>query len=137
MSASTTTTKHLNGDLPSRVHSLVRAYVQYRTEQKAGLKWSDFKDKKVRDAVSGRESIDVPGPYREARLKVCNDAFLRIRSCRVRDDFVNYFAGTICSVPQYLPEQEYQLIAQALLDGDRWEEIRTLSMLALSAQSSF
>ena len=64
--------------------------------------------------------------------KVCGDAFLAMRGRNDRD-FVAYFAGTICSVPQWLPEKEYLEVSQALTTD--WDKVKTLAMLALSACS--
>jgi CRISPR-associated protein Cmx8 len=83
--------------LPRRVRRMVYGYIMRRTEHRCQIKWDDFRDKRVHDAASGRDRIDVPQKYREAREKVCTDAFLRMRSCRSRQDFVEYFIGTICS----------------------------------------
>lgn len=130
MTSATTT----GSELAQRVHDLVRTYVVRKSEDKSKIPWDSFKDRKVVDQ-SGRERIDVPEAYREGREKVCKDAFLRMRGCRAREDFVTYFTGTICSVPQYLPGTEYQLIAKAILDDDRWEEVKALAMLTLSALS--
>ncbi len=124
----------MGSELPRRVHDLVRAYVFRRTEEKSKVSWDSFRDRKVTDP-SGRERINVPQAYSEAREKVCKDVFLRMRACRAREDFVAYFTGTICSVPQYLPDAEYQLMANAVLDEDRWEEVKALAMLTLSALS--
>lgn len=121
-------------ELARRVHDLVRAYVFRRTDEKAKVPWESFKERKVTDE-KGRERIDIPQAYREAREKVCKDAFLRMRACRAREDFVAYFTGTICSVPQYLADPEYQAMASAILDDDRWEEVKALAMLTLSALS--
>lgn len=121
-------------ELATRVHDLVQTYVRLRTESKSGIQWKDFKDRKVRDE-SGKERLDVPAKYREARTKVCTDAFLRLRACRAREDFVAYFTGTICSVPQFIRPDDYQEIALALLDGELWEDVKGLSMLALSRLS--
>lgn len=122
-------------DLSRRVHNMVTAYVNRKSEAKSGIKWADFKDKKIKDPQTGKERLDVPQRYREAREKVCADAFLRLRSCKSKEDFVSYFAGTICSVPQFLPSAEYEKLALALLDKERWQEARALAMLALSALS--
>ena len=73
-----------------------------------------------------------PQEYREAREKVCSDAFLAMRGRRDQE-FVEYFTGTICSVPQYLSQEEYIAVARALMTD--WERIKILSMLALSAHS--
>jgi len=122
--------------LSQRVHSLVKAYVYRKSESKSGMKWDDFKNKKVKDESTGKERINVPKRYREVREKVCADAFLRLRACKAREDFVSYFTGTICSVPQFLPEAEYQIVADAILTDERWEEVKALTMLALSGLSN-
>jgi CRISPR-associated protein Cmx8 len=129
-----TSATSIGSELARRVHGLVRAYVYRRTEERSRIPWDSFKDRKIIDQ-GGRERVDVPPPYREAREKVCKDVFLRIRACRAREDFVTYFTGTICSVPQYLPEAEYQLMANAIFDEDQWEEVKALAMLTLSALS--
>lgn len=122
--------------LSQRIHGLVKAYVYRKSESKSGIKWDDFKAKKVKDGSTGKERIDVPKRYRDAREKICADAFLRLRACKAREDFVSYFTGTICSVPQFLPELEYQTVADAILTEERWEEVKALTMLALSGLSN-
>lgn len=122
--------------LSQRVHGLVKAYVYRKSESKSVIKWDDFKDKKVKDESTGRERLNVPQKYREVREKICADAFLRLRACKAREDFVSYFTGTICSVPQFLPEAEYLKVADAILTDERWEEVKALTMLALSALSN-
>lgn len=122
--------------LNRRIYGLVFEYVMRKTEIKSGgIKWDDFKDKKIKDQTTGKEVIDIPPKYREAREKVCTDAFLRLRSCKSKEDFVTYFTGTLCSVPQYLPMNEYDELSVELLDGDKWIEIKSLAMLALSGLS--
>jgi CRISPR-associated protein Cmx8 len=112
-------------DLTPRIYEMVRAYVLRRTEGRTLIRWEEFKatkDEKRKEA------------YRQARQKVCTDAFLAMRSRRSREEFRDYFVGTICAVPQYLPDEQYREIATALAT-DQWEEIRSLAMLALSAHS--
>jgi CRISPR-associated protein Cmx8 len=118
-----------------RVYNLVWGFVRRRTEVKSGIRWEDFKGRRVVDPTTGKDRLDVPQKYREIRERVCTDAFLRLRGCRAREDFVSYFTGTICSVPQYLPEAEYQAVASAMLSEERWEEVKALAMLALSGLS--
>jgi CRISPR-associated protein Cmx8 len=121
--------------ISERVYKLVQSYVYRKTESKSGIKWDDFKNKRVKDPNTNRERIDVPQRYREIRERVCMDAFLRLRACHAKEDFVSYFSGTLCSVPHYLPEADYQAVADALLSNERWEEVKALSMLALSSFS--
>ena len=119
--------KDQDDQLARRVYRLIQAYVNYRTEEKSGKKYEDFKSNKDE---KGRPIY--PKEYREAREKVCSDAFLAMRGRREKD-FVEYFTGTICSVPQWLPEEEYLAVTQALIAES--EKVKTLAMLALSAWS--
>lgn len=129
MTESTETT-----DLSKRVHEIIQQYVYRRTEDKARMSWQEARNSARQDPQTGR--MQTHPDYRDARLKVCQDAFLAIRARRARQEFVAYFTGTICSVPQFLPLPQYQLIAQALLGaGDEWEDVKALAMLSLSALS--
>jgi CRISPR-associated protein Cmx8 len=116
-------------NLASRVYEMVRAYAIRKTEGRCRISWESFRES--RDET-GR--IKVPEAYREARHKICTDAFLAMRSRRSREEFRDYFIGSICSVPQYLPEDDYQAVAGAL-GSDGWEDVRSLAMLAMSAHA--
>lgn len=115
--------------LEKHVYDMIGSYIRQKTEAKSEIKWSEFKNKKTTD---GR--IDIPPKYREAKQKLCMDAFLAMRSRRDHE-FIEYFAGTICSVPQFLPSENYVFVSQTLLEDGGWEKVKTLSMLALSAHS--
>lgn len=122
--------------LPVLIHRLVSNYVNRKTDEKSVVKWDSFKDKKIKDEKSGKERIDTPKAYRDAREKVVNDAFLAMRSRRDQD-FVDYFTASICSVGQFLrsdgKDNEFSIVALALLG--RREDVKTLTLLALSANS--
>jgi CRISPR-associated protein Cmx8 len=118
-------------DLPLLVHRIVREYVQRKAEERSGIRWEDFKDKKKTDE-SGRPRIDVPAAYTEAKEKTASSVFLEMRSRR-EQDFVAHFTATFCSVKQRLPEREYQVVAEALLQQP--DDVKTLTLLALSANS--
>jgi CRISPR-associated protein Cmx8 len=124
--------KGLSPEASQRVYDIVRAYVYRRTEEKSSIAWDQIKGKKVKDPTSGRERIDYPKEYVEARQKVCRDAFLRLRSCKSREDFVAFFTATFCAVPQFLPPEEYRELSRMLLDTENWSDARALAMLALS-----
>jgi CRISPR-associated protein Cmx8 len=115
--------------LEKRIYDMIGAYVRHKTEAKSNFKWSDFRDKKTPDG-----KMAIPPVYVEAKQKICMDAFLAMRSRR-EQEFIEYFAGTICSVPQFLPADDYVFVSQALLEENGWEKVKTLSMLALSAHS--
>lgn len=110
------------------VHRLVREYANRRTEEKSGEKYEDFKIKK-----DDKGRIIYPKKYADDREDICRDAFLAMRG-RGEQDFVEYFTGTICSVAQYLPEDDYLVVSRALMTQP--ETVKTLSMLAVSAVSS-
>ncbi len=115
--------------LEKHIYGMIGSYVRQKTEARSKIKWSDFKDKRTQDG-----KIPIPPAYIEARQKVCMDAFLAMRSRRDQE-FIEYFAGTICSVPQFLPSDDYVFVSQTLLGEGGWEKVKTLSMLALSAHS--
>ena len=115
--------------LEKRVYDMVGSYVRQKTEARSKIKWGDFKAKKTPEG-----KMAIPPAYIEARQKICMDAFLAMRSRRDQE-FIEYFTGTICSVPQFLPSDDYVFVSQTLLEEDGWEKVKTLSMLALSAHS--
>jgi CRISPR-associated protein Cmx8 len=115
--------------LERRVYDMIGAYVGHKAEAKSGIKRKDFRDKGTQD---GKRAI--PSEYLKARQEVCADVFLAMRSRR-EQDFIGYFTGTICSVPQFLPPDEYVFVSQTLLEEGGWEKVKTLSMLALAAHS--
>lgn len=123
----TMTSETKDDRLARRVYDVVRTYVTRRTEEKSGIAFDSFKDKK-----NDKGQIITPTPYRDAKEKVCLDAFLAIRG-RNDQDFVEYFAGTICSVPQFLSSDDFVDLSRALFED--WEKTKTLSLLALSAVS--
>lgn len=118
--------------LPLLIHRLVENFVIRKTEDKSGTKWDDFKDRKIKDEKSGKERVDVPANYREAREKVASGTFLEMRSRRDQA-FVDHFTATFCSIKQFLPEDDFQTVAHALLNEP--DNVKTLTLLALSANS--
>ncbi len=111
------------------VHSMIRAYVAQKVKARTGKSWDDFEASGFRDQI-----------YRDAVNKVCMDAFYQIRSRKDQRDFVNYWATTICSVPQFIHDDEFAGVASILLDNKpadatNWEDVRSLALLALSAHS--
>jgi CRISPR-associated protein Cmx8 len=123
------------------IQRLINRYVEGRAEVKTGKKAKDFP--KVKDA-KGKERRIYPNEFREAQARVCTDAFLAMRS-RHDQDFVEFFAGSICSVAQFLPAEDYGFLTKVLLTkpnsspvaprGITWEDVKTLAMIAVSACS--
>ena len=86
-----------------------------------------------------------PKEFREAQQRVCSDAFLSMRS-RHDQDFVEYFAGSICSVDHQLSHANYQFLVRSPHDQPRpqpgraearlcWEDVKAIAMIAVSACS--
>lgn len=123
---SQTKPKPLDEALVARVYQLIGAYVEHRAQVRSG--------KRRRDFTRGEDGkVHYPKDLRDAVEKVTKDAFLAMRGRNDRE-FVAYFTGTICSVPQFFGRQEdFIALSQALI-GDP-DLIKDLSMLALSAHS--
>jgi len=119
--------KQTENRLAHLFHQMVQQYVNRRTEEKSGLKYDVFKNTK-----DDKGHVIYPQKYLEDREKVCSDAFLAIRG-RHDTEFIEYFTGTICSVPQFLPEEDFLIVSEALIKQPAI--VKTLSMLALSASS--
>jgi len=114
--------------LSAIINSLIRNYVRQRAEEKSGLDLEKFK-------IDGKiDWENLPSEFADARRRLAEGAFLEFRSRRDQA-FVNHFVATFCSVKQYLTEDDYEAVAAALLDPERRDDLKTLTLLALSASS--
>jgi CRISPR-associated protein Cmx8 len=111
--------------LARRIYRIIGEYVNYKTDARSRVKYKDL------PCDADGHKI-YPKEFREARARVTSDAFLAMRSRRA-EDFVEYFTGTICSVPHFVQEPEYLDLTQALIQAP--DTVKNLSMLALSAYS--
>src|SRR5262249_8144461 len=111
------------------IHRLVRNYLFRKTEEKTGLEWDKIKEKKTPEG-----KVDVPREWNEAKEKLASGIFLEMRSRRGQA-FVDHFTATFCSVKQFLPETDSHIVPQALLQEKGRENVKTLPLLALSANS--
>lgn len=102
------------------VYRVVSEYIR----RKLALKYDDKYNPKA-----SQEEQDL---RKERRGKVARDAFLAVRS-RTGADFVDFFATTLCSVPQFLSEEQFTTLARDLYEYT--DKVRTLTLLALSARS--
>jgi CRISPR-associated protein Cmx8 len=124
------------------VYRLVKKYVQDRTLSKLGKKLEnypeiDFKGKLIRKFDSD---------FHEKQQKVCSEIFLAMRS-RHDQEFVSYFAGSICSTVQALKLDDYAFLTQILLrksstnptgaNPPSWEDVKALAMIACSASAFY
>jgi CRISPR-associated protein Cmx8 len=106
--------------LESLVLNIVGSYLRRKMKDKHDLEYSKLQsDAQKKDYVDKRESL-------------ATEAFYAVRSRNSNDDFIKYFASTICSVPQWMSADEYLSITQDLYTNT--DKIRTLTMLALSAR---
>lgn len=123
------------------IRRLIDKYVEGRAEAKTGMKVKEFPKKKI-EGKGDRLYTVYPADFRKAQQGVCSDAFLAMRS-RHDQDFVGFFAGSICSVAQYLSPDEYQfLIGKLMTRPDpnplaqeilSWEDVKAIAMIAVSA----
>jgi CRISPR-associated protein Cmx8 len=122
-----------SGRLAVLVLNLVRNYVRRKAEERSGIKWDSFKDKRIKDE-NGKERIDVPVAYRQEQEHVAEKTFLEIRS-RHGDDFSRYFADCFGSVPQWslANAEDFQTVCDSVLKEP--DNVRILTLLALSASS--
>ena len=128
-------------NLAGKVFDIVGEFVTSRAEKRSGINRDQLP--KTDDGRTDWTSRDRRfRDYLEAREKVATDAFLAIRG-RNADEFVEYFVGSICAVPQFMgakgirPKEGFMEIAQALHDSEeRRMEMKNLTMLALSAHGS-
>lgn len=104
------------------IFKLVRTYILSKVDSKYQLSWNKVKGKPNEEKK-----------YNEMKGKIARESFLAVRS-RTDDDFVEYFTSTLCSFHQFsLNGEGFDLIAQALYDEEDRAKVRTLTMLALSA----
>lgn len=124
------------------VYRLVKQYVREKASARMGASTADQDAwyKATHDPTSKRERPE----YQDERRRVAQGLFLALRS-RHDQDFVEHFTATLGSVAQYLPENDYAILAAALMrtftdeHGENRprtrEDVETLTLLALSAQS--
>jgi CRISPR-associated protein Cmx8 len=103
------------------IYRRVKAYVYGKLERKYELTWERVKGDSERETE-----------FRDKREGVAREAFLAVRS-RTGADFTAYFTSTICSIPQPINEEKFLELARALLDKEKCEHVRSLTLLALSA----
>lgn len=111
--------------LASVVQRTVWGYATSRVAARTGVSYE-----KAKEAPTSADARR----FNDELERVTRDAFLSIRS-RNGADFVDYFVSTICSVRQRVGIAGYELLSTALLDKNRIDEVRTLTMLALSTVS--
>ncbi len=109
------------------IERIVRKYVTDRAKVRCGYP----KEQKLKDLPEDKRKQ----VYDEKR-KVAADAFLAIRSRRDQD-FVAYFTEVLCSMGHYSDKKqhEFQVLAAVLTDSKQRDDLKALTLLALSANS--
>jgi CRISPR-associated protein Cmx8 len=111
------------------VNRVVRNYLLARASERAGVHLDAFE--------SDDEKIDwkkVPPEFNEAKQKLALGLMLEFRS-RKEQAFVDHFARTFFSVTQRVSETDRLELANALTDRERVDDLKTLTLLSLSANS--
>lgn len=104
--------------LETLILRIIDGYVRQKLRDKYDLEWSKVSDQNKKT-------------YNDKREGLIKESFYAMRS-RTGEDFVNYFASTICSVPHWMTQEEYACVTRKLYEDT--ERVRALSMLALSAR---
>lgn len=86
------------------------------------------------DYSAGKGGIDRNGFYKAWTSSV-DEMFYRLRSAKTRSLFSAAFTQTLCRNPQWGFREFYDDIYRLLLDENRWQDLRDVLMLALSARS--
>jgi CRISPR-associated protein Cmx8 len=141
------------------VQRLVTNYVEGRAKSKTGTDikekralaktGKDLKDDRFKRSKDGKLYYDPDDDFREVWKRICSQAFLDMRS-RHDQDFVDYFVGTICYVPQYFGNTksatgDFRFLMEILMRKSDpgslarpepcWEDVKALAMVAISACS--
>ena len=112
--------------LAELVYRLVRKYLAVKAADKSNIDPDKFKDG---DKIQWEK---VPKEYKVARQQIAETLFMEYRS-RHDQAFVNHFVARLGAVKQYINEADYIAVSQALMT--RCEDVKTLTLLALSANS--
>ena len=115
------------------IFRLVSNYVSRKLKMKYDLEWKKSEWKGLKNEALAK--LPDYKKYSEMKMKVAKSAFLEVRSRTEQWDFIKYFTGTLCSVPQYMGTDSYVQLAKDLYDKNKYEKVRTLTLLALSANS--
>jgi CRISPR-associated protein Cmx8 len=115
-----------NDKLAKLVYRLVRTYLSVKANEKSGINLDDFK---IGDAIQWDK---VPNKFKEERQKIAETLFMEYRSRRDQS-FVDHFAARLGAVKQFISEEDFVTVCQALMT--RREDVKTITLLALSANS--
>ncbi len=107
--------------LESIILAIVTSWIAGRLDSKYNLSW---------DAVKGSS---LQAEYDKRKSKLATDAFLAARS-RPGREFARWFTATLCSVNQRSISNEIDFIALSKALEEHPDQVRSLTLLALSAR---
>ncbi len=110
------------------INRVVRSYLLARTTEKTGIQLDHFNTNEKTDWSK------VPGEFNDAKQKLAQSLFLEFRS-RKEQAFVDHFAATFFSVTQRFGEADRLVLAEVLVSTDHRNDLKTLTLLSLSANS--
>jgi CRISPR-associated protein Cmx8 len=113
---------------PEIINRVVRSYLYTRTEDKTGIKLKDY------ETDSGTDWKSVPSEFNDAKQKLALGLMLEFRS-RKEQAFVDHFAATFFSVTQRINEPDRLELSGYLITPEKLDALKTLTLLALSANS--
>lgn len=73
--------------------------------------------------------------FQKSWQSIAADLYYRLRSARTKRLFADCFTQTLCSIPQGKLNKHLDTIAGMMRDDREWEELRDVTMLALSAKA--
>jgi CRISPR-associated protein Cmx8 len=118
------------------VSNYVSVKLKKSEKYKDEFKWKDEWKLPPNASKEERDTRDNKLDYKnrtDKKVKIAKDAFFAVRSRTEHDDFIKYFAETLCSVPHRMSQENYSKITQHLYQ--KTDYVRTLTLLALSANS--
>lgn len=85
--------------------------------------------------TQGKGDLNQRKRFFKAWTSSVEEMHYRLRSARTRTLFSAAFTQTLCGNPQWGFREFYDDIYELLLDEKRWQDLRDVFMLALSARS--
>lgn len=111
------------------INRVVRSYLLARTTGKTEI------DPKTFQTLDGDVDYKaIPAEFNDEKQKLAQSLFLEFRS-RKDQAFVDHFAATFFSGTQRLSEADRLELADMLTNADRRDDLKTLTLLSLSANS--
>lgn len=84
---------------------------------------------------AGQAPENATPDFLKAWQSIASDLYYRLRSARTKRLFADCFTQTICSIPQGKLNRHLDTIADMMRHDQKWEELRDLTMLSLSAKA--